>query len=125
MRFDIQSLRDEILKWSGLWSLASSSINYFVCNNHVVLPPSLDDGTDDVQCYICLLLFSGEGMSVQLKENLIKIFDGRSGHLDGNGHETLFGSTMGLSIASEIVRKMGGNITVASALGHGTEFNVS
>ncbi len=108
-----------------MWSLASSSINYFVCSNHVVLPPGLDDGTDDVQWYICLLLFSGEGISAQLKESLRKMFDGKSGNLDENDHKTLFESLMGLSIASEIVRKMGGNITVASALGYGTEFTVS
>ncbi len=78
--------------------------------------------------FVCCSL-SGEGISTQKVENLVRIFNGTSEDEDLNGGknncETLPGRIEGLSIASEIVRKMGGMITVSSALGRGTEFNVS
>ncbi len=90
----------------------------------------MDVCTYGVKFYTCLLLpFSGELIFTQYIEEFRKVFPGRGGKLNGNDkhndHEILFGSTMGLYIAAEIVKKMGGDVTIASALGHGTEINVS
>ncbi len=68
---------------------------------------------------------SGEGISTQLQKRLIEIFNGAHEDLNGNDYGISPGRIGGLSIAPEIVRKMGGTIDVSSALGHGTEFNVS
>ncbi len=71
------------------------------------------------------LCLSGEGISTQLQEYMSRMFNDTSEEMNGDVCETLSESFVGLSIASEIVKKMGGKIAVDSDLGHGTEFNVS
>ncbi len=83
---------------------------------------------DDTRWLFVCCSLSGEGIPTEKVEALVRIFDGTSEDFKGekNDCEVLPGRIEGgLSIASEIVRKMGGAITVSSALGQGTEFNVS
>lgn len=60
---------------------------------------------------------SGIGMK---KENLKKVFTG-FGHADGNRNHAMEENDMGLAIAKELIRQMGGFLQVKSEFGKGTE----
>ena len=99
-----------------LTNLISNGIKYTDPTGYVNVSVQL---TND---YISLKIVDN-GMGVS-KENIGRLFD-RFFRVDATGSRKYGGTGLGLSIARELTELQGGTISVASALGKGTEFVVT
>ncbi len=71
---------------------------------------------------LSIFFFKGVGIDARHKEIFQRIFEENNESMADN---ELPDTQIGLNIAAEIVKKMGGIIKVDSRVGEGTEFNVS
>ncbi len=103
------------LLYRSLSNLVDNAIKYAGEGSHVVIRPSLDATNIDFEV-------SDNGVGIP-PENLDRLFD-RFYRVDRGRSRREGGSGLGLAIVQELVRSLGGSVSVRSEVGTGTTFTV-
>ncbi|MDO4460165.1 MAG: response regulator [Clostridia bacterium] len=114
-------LTDQVRLTQVLQNILSNAVKYTPDGGKIeFIVEELNSNRNGYGLYSFTIRDNGIGMSEEFQQNLFKPFQREETHLTGN----VTGTGLGMSIISQVINAMAGNIEVKSKQGEGTEVKV-